>query len=219
MPRSTTERSYNSPLRMAQAAQTRTLILDAMTEMLAQRGAKDFSVRLLAGEAGVSERTVYRYFPDRGALLEGLSQHLADQLGTARREAELSGIDELLDVIPVIFQAFDEMADVTRASLLLNPDPADLVESQRRRSELMIELARSGLPELDDGDAVRLGQAIRTITSAFNWLRMREEFGLDGEESGRLLAWALRAAVEEARRTGQVAPPSVVYPSADDSAI
>ncbi len=203
------ERSYRSPLRDAQAAQTRTLILETMTEMLARDGAATLSVRQLATEAGVSERTVYRYFPDRESLLEGLNDYVTMRLGTGRGESELASLDELIEYIPVVFRSFDEMPEVTKAGVLLNPDPATPVGTQRRRSELMIELTRKSLPELSDHDAVRLGQAIRTVSSTYSWLRMREEFGMDGEESGRLLAWILQTAIDEARRTGRLGPEPV----------
>ena len=74
--RRSTGKPYTSTLRQRQAAQTRELILDAVTSLLGDRRADEVTTRDLATAAGVSERTVYRHFPDRDALLEGLSQRL-----------------------------------------------------------------------------------------------------------------------------------------------
>lgn len=201
------DRPYHSPLREAQAAQTRDLILETMVGMMAEGRVEGFSVRRLATEAGVSERTVYRYFPDREALLEGLGGYLEDRMGTATSERDLGDLDELIAFIPVVFASFDQLPHVSKASVLLNPDPAKAVGSQRRRSRMMIDLAGATFPDLDEDQAVRLGQLVRTITSTYNWLRMREEFGLAGEESGRLLGWAIHCILAEVRRTGRVGPP------------
>jgi AcrR family transcriptional regulator len=69
-------RPYRSTLRERQVAQTRELILDAVTTLLADRRADEVSTRDIAAVAGVSERTVYRHFPDRDSLLDGLSRRL-----------------------------------------------------------------------------------------------------------------------------------------------
>ena len=61
------------PCRERQTAQTRELVLDAVTELIGDRRVDEVTTREIAATAGVSERTVYRHFPDREALLEGLS--------------------------------------------------------------------------------------------------------------------------------------------------
>jgi len=67
------ERPYSSPLRDSQAQRTRELILDALTDLLATNSPQEVTTRAIAERAGVSQPTVYRHFPDRQALLEGLT--------------------------------------------------------------------------------------------------------------------------------------------------
>src|SRR5947199_9666001 len=76
-------RVYNSPLRDRQEEQTRELILQALTEQLADGGLKGFSIPRLALRAGVSVRTVSRYFPTKDALLEEFAYCLDLQIGSA----------------------------------------------------------------------------------------------------------------------------------------
>ena len=56
------------------------------------------------------------------------------------------------------------------------------------------------LPELAPRNRLRLTAVIRCLVSAQAWLRMREEFGVAGDESGPVVAWVLDAMVNEIRR-------------------
>ena len=204
-----TQRPYHSPLREAQAGQTRDHIVETMVRQLAETGGDDFSIRKLADAAGVSERTVYRYFPDRDALLDAVNGHFSDVMSTGRREQELVDLDELARFVPEVFRDFDEHAAATKASILINPDPARLLPTQQRRTELIIDVCRRSFPDLSDADQRRLGQLVRTITSTFNWLRIREEFGMTGDDSGELIGWVVQCVTDEIRRTGRLGAPKV----------
>ena len=97
------ERSYTSPLREAQARQTRNAILDALTQLLAAQPADQISTREIAERAGVSQPTVYRYFPDRQALLDGLADHVDALAGS---DSAVPGtLDELVAYTNEFFAA------------------------------------------------------------------------------------------------------------------
>ncbi|MGA9276793.1 TetR/AcrR family transcriptional regulator [Ilumatobacter sp.] len=198
------ERPYHSPLREAQAGQTRVHIVETMIRLLAETGGVDFAVRKLAEAAGVSERTVYRYFPDREALLDAVNDHFGEVMSTGRREQELADLDELARFVPDVFGDFDQHAAATKAAFLINPDPARILPTQQRRTELMIDVCRRSFPDLPEADQRRLGQLVRTLTSTFSWLRMREEFDMMADESGELIGWVVECVTEEVRRTGRV---------------
>ncbi|MGH3667927.1 MAG: TetR/AcrR family transcriptional regulator, partial [Acidimicrobiia bacterium] len=51
------------------AEATREVILDAAAELLRARAGADFSIQEVADRAGVTHRTVYRYFPGRHILM------------------------------------------------------------------------------------------------------------------------------------------------------
>ena len=73
-------RRYVSPKREAQAAATRSAILDAFVEQLSDPGRNTLSPSEAAVRAGVSVRTVHLYFPNLesqvAALSEWFDQHL-----------------------------------------------------------------------------------------------------------------------------------------------
>jgi AcrR family transcriptional regulator len=60
--------------------------------LLAERDAESLSLREVARNAGVSATSVYRHFPDKGALMTALALEGLRQLGAAQRLAsELAG--------------------------------------------------------------------------------------------------------------------------------
>ena len=56
------------------------------------------------------------------------------------------------------------------------------------------------LPELDERERVRIAAVMSCLLSAQAWLRMREEFGVPGTESGPTVAWVLQAIIDAIRR-------------------
>src|SRR5579864_2558523 len=73
-----TEQTYTSPLRAEQMEQTRLRILRATTDLLADPTSDELTVPLVAREARVSLRTVYRYFPTREALLDAWAEWMEE---------------------------------------------------------------------------------------------------------------------------------------------
>ena len=65
-------RSYQSPLRAAQAASTRTQVLDAARTLFAAQGYPATTVAALAREAGVAAKTVYLAFGSKSGVLRAL---------------------------------------------------------------------------------------------------------------------------------------------------
>lgn len=190
-------RRYTSPLRERQAERTRELILDALTELLADRRADEVSTREIAQRAGVSQPTVYRHFPDRAALVEAL----ADRVEHAVRESAVatpSTIDEWADWVGLAFAKSDEHATEAIAEAVLNADPRRYSDVSRQRSEAMRQSVARSLPDLDQRDQTRLAALLRVLASVQTWLRMREEFGLSGEDAGEIVSWAIRALAREA---------------------
>ena len=63
----------------------------------------------------------------------------------------------------------------------------------------MRELLADGLPELDERVQLRIAAVIRCLVSTQAWLRMREEFGVPGTESGPVVAWVIDIIIRELR--------------------
>jgi AcrR family transcriptional regulator len=193
-------RPYRSALRETQAQLTRGLILDALIHLLDDRPADEISTRQLAEHAGVSLRTVYRHFPDRDSLLNGLAERLATVMGTRDLEAALQTIDDLGPMIKTMYAANDDFAALVRAEVLFNCDPARQAQESRHRTDRTTALIATAFPDIDARDQRHLVALIRSLSAGRTWLQMREGFGLKGTQSGPLVAWAINALLAEARR-------------------
>lgn len=196
-------RSYSSPLRERQARQTRDLILDALTDLLETHRADEVTTRELARAAGVSERTVYRHFPDREALLGGLSDRLRSLTGTSPPGGPIESVDDLPMVAIRVMAGLDQFHAAARAEALFNADPRRFSPDTRENTVQFRQMVAAAFPELDEREQVRLAAVIRCLLSAQAWLRMREEFGVPGVESGPTVAWVLDTIFTEIRRGGR----------------
>jgi AcrR family transcriptional regulator len=197
-------RRYSSPLREQQAGRTRELILDALTELLADHRADEVSTREIAERAGVSQPTVYRHFPDRTALVEGLANRVAQKApdGTGAPPDTIEAWTEW--AVPA-FVVADEHAVEATAEAVLNADPRRYSQASRQRSRDLQASVERWFPELDASDHVRVAALFRVLASVQTWLRMREEFRLAGKESGEIVSWAI-ATLADAIRDGNLPP-------------
>lgn len=143
---------------------------------------------------------------DRRALLDGLAEFLAERIGMTSVEAELEHVDQILERVPTAFERFDTMPEAAKAELLLSPDPGARSASARRRTERFAEIVGNSFPDLDPAEQHRLLAVMRTLLSSYTWLRMREDFGLTGRQSGTLVSWVLGMVFDDVRRTGTVGP-------------
>lgn len=192
-------RIYHSPLREAQAQRTRDLVLDAFTELLADHRADDITTKQIAQQAGVSQPTVYRHFPDRAALLKGLAGRVDELMGTSiPTEATL---DDVGSRVEAVFEEFELYREAVRAETLVNADPRSFGELTSRTSRDLVKVVAAAFPD-DDRRRVAIAGLLRCLGSSQSWLRMREEFGVPGTESGPLFRWAIETLVRELRTSG-----------------
>jgi AcrR family transcriptional regulator len=193
-----TKKTYTSALRDRQTAQTRELILDAVTSLLDDRRADEVTTRDIAVTAGVSERTVYRHFPDRDSLLAGLSQRMSELDGD-RPSFEALRLEDLVPMSRRLMEVLDEHYVIARAEAVFNADPRRFGADTRANSRDILELLADELPQLGGTDQRRVAAVIRCLASSQAWLRMREEFGVPGTESGPVVAWVIDLIVRELR--------------------
>ena len=197
-PKRSTSKPYTSILRERQVAQTRELILDAVTALLGDRRVDEVTTREIAAAAGVSERTVYRHFPDRDAVLEGLSQRMTRTDGVK----PAFGVGSLDDIAPLsrrLMELLDEHYVTARAEAVFNADPRRFAGDTQTNTRELRELLARELPELGEREQLRIAAVIRCLLSTQAWLRMREEFGVPGTESGPVVGWVVDTIIRELR--------------------
>ncbi|MEC3958913.1 TetR/AcrR family transcriptional regulator [Nocardia sp. CDC153] len=122
---------------------TREHILDTAARLFGERGIADTSTNRIAAEAGVSIGTLYRYFSDRGVIVEELLNRLLEN--AERRFTQwVSGLSR--QTLPQLMGATEdimiELLDVFTEELV---DNAKLV----RALVAGVQFYSSGLPEFE----------------------------------------------------------------------
>jgi hypothetical protein len=99
-----------------------------------------------------------------------------------------------------LMAGLDEFHVAARAEALLNADPRRYSPATRENTEQFRQLVAQAFPDLGEREQVRIAAVMRCLLSAQAWLRMREEFGVPGVESGPTVAWVIDTIVSEIRR-------------------
>jgi AcrR family transcriptional regulator len=199
-------------LRERQAQQARTAMLEAAISKLETKAVDDVSMAEIAESAGVSLRTLYRYFPDRAALLRAAGEHLYASLGVP---FEISGPERISASLLEAARRLSTRPALTRALVRTTAGRAarSAVRGQRVAAiESALEPVTAGL----DSDTARWATAvIAHLCSAASWVIIADESGLDEADAQRAVAWAIDRLVVSLRESDaeELSSPHI---SADD---
>jgi len=193
------EAAPRPPLRARQAEHARAAILDALVVRLEHEVAEDISIDDLARDAGVSRRTLYRYFPSKSVLLAAAEERIVARLGLPTEFASPDQISagfregsRRLEEHPTLARALRQ----TTAGRLRPPLRARRIEALARA---LGPLTR----DLDVAEAQRIVAVIAYLCSANAWVMIQDESGLPGEEIRAGVSWAIDTLLVELRRRGR----------------
>lgn len=200
--KSAPDRPYVSPLREDQAAQTERRIVDAAAHLITG-GVEAVTMPMVAKEAGVALRTVFRYFPTREELLDATWNALNAQLGDF---PELNSLDELTGFIPQLFERYGSIEGQIRAVML----SSILQASRKRQGSVRRRKLRSSLEALiqvsDDRQERMARSAAYLMTIPTAMLFLKDNYELTTEEAAAAAAWAIEVLVEAAKTNPPKAP-------------
>jgi AcrR family transcriptional regulator len=192
------------------APSTRERILGALAEVVLEGGLSDFSVQGVADRCGISHRTVYRHFPTRESMLDGLVQQMSDAMEAAGGAAEVETVDDLPGAVARNFAMFTDHEALAKAAVRFSVGTATENQDRRQRTDAVaVAVEQLGLAE---DDARLAASVLRHLSSSRTWLLLREA-GLDASETSAAAAWAVEALVA-AIRDGRV--PSAATTSEPD---
>jgi len=185
-------RTYESPLRREQTAQTKERVLDAAVAELAD-GDGDLTVPAVAQRAAVSLRTVYRHFPTKQALLLGVAERYQQRFGAPY----LGSLDELPAAAERMAQSFRTDEQLTRAVLRL--DPAAVAPERAARLAALERTLEPVLVGRTPEERRRIVGVMYAAHGLLMWQTLRAYVGLDEEEAAAALRWVTGTLIEALR--------------------
>ncbi|MCA1648278.1 MAG: TetR/AcrR family transcriptional regulator [Chloroflexi bacterium] len=183
-------------LRDRQAELVRAQILDALVARLERESPNELGIDDLASDAGVSRRTLYRYFPNREALIAAAEERLVARLGLP---LDFDGPDSIAASFREASHRLEQHPGLARAlrqttiSRLHPPLRARRVQGLHRA----LEPATRGLPPVEAERALAI---IGYLCSANAWLTIGDETSLPPDEVRAAISWAIDTLIGELRQ-------------------
>ncbi len=186
---STTERArrpYDSSLRRQRAAETRARIIAAGSALLRGSSVRDWqglTIRAVAEEAGVNERTVYRHFANEQGLHDAVMRRLEDEAGI-----ELQGM-QLEDIADVTARIFEHVA--TFPSDARPPLDPILMEAKRRQHAALLAAVAARTPPWSEADRAVVAAIFDILWSVASYERMVVDWALEPSDATRGITWVI----------------------------
>jgi AcrR family transcriptional regulator len=161
----------------------------------------------LSLRSGVPERTLYRHFPNRTALMSALFDWTNRKIGFGGKLPTTAS--ELLELLRRVFPGFDALAPVVHELLVAPEGKAARLARKADRQRASLQLARAVAPTLERSALRRLAAILQLLSSASTWQALRDYWDMDGAEAAEAAALAVelltlgaREKAKRARRRG-----------------
>lgn len=182
---------------------TRELILRATAETVADDPLLGFSMQEVADRAGVSHRSLYRYFPNRKQLFEALYDWISERMEVPALVQSTRTLEDLSSLVRELFARFESQGPIVRAgviaSLALGTQP-----SRRTQWDRALErFSRQEFPNLDVEEARRAVAILRLLLSSRAWLTLSERFHFDATSAAKAVEWAMTALIDDLKHRNE----------------
>jgi AcrR family transcriptional regulator len=190
-------RQYASTLRAEQQEQTRVRLLEAVRDELEHVLPDELSFASVAARAKVSERTVYRHFETKEAMMDAFwTWYIAGPFGVPTDEAV--PLDHLPQYTRELYAAYERNEGVSRALVSSQVGREVRNRSRGRRRKMFESTLESVLDKLGAEDRRRVIALFQTLHSINTWHTLRER-KLSGTEAADVVAWVGQVLIGELR--------------------
>jgi AcrR family transcriptional regulator len=185
-------RRYDSPVRRAQAGETRERIVAAGAQLVhgsPRRNWRDITVKAVAECAGVNHRTVYRHFASERELHDAIVRRLEEEAGQPLAGLEL---DELPEVTARVFSYMATFALQTARQ----DDNESLSEIDDRRRRALIDAVAARTDEWSEPDQTKAAAVLDVLWTINAFDRLTLVWGLDPADASAAVAGVVRLIVD-----------------------
>jgi AcrR family transcriptional regulator len=179
-------RQYDSTLRRQRAAETRERIIAAGSDLLhgsSVRDWQDLTIRAVAAQAGVNERTVYRHFVNEQGLHDAVMHQFEQEAGIDLRGMRL---EDVADVTARIFAHVSLYPPDARQAL----DPT-LQDAKLRQHDALLAAVAAEAGTWTVEDRTLAAAALDVLWSVASYERMVVDWQIDPAEASRGIAWVI----------------------------
>lgn len=183
-------------VRQRKKDEARNRIADAVIALMAD-GSSDINHDAVASIVGIGRRTVYRYFPDRQALLASAAARARALMGRGpfpRNE------QDLFDTYS-IYTGQDRIASIVTLLRSTPQGRAIRLSQKNERQNSYMAATADIVKDLSEEERV-LATAVFQVLHTTPWLDMRDNWDLSGEQIARATGWAIRTLVADLRARG-----------------
>jgi AcrR family transcriptional regulator len=175
-------------LRDRQADLARTAIFETVVRHLEAGDADDVPMDDFAREAGVSRRTLYRYFPNRSDLLAAAGNWIRAEVLELPIEIGDEGIAENFRAAA---EKLAKRPELARALLRTQAGQAARAGYRDARVKSIRRAVRAEAPGLSRSDVDRAAGVIAYLCSSNSWIAIQDESGLDASGAKTAVVWAI----------------------------
>ena len=185
-------------LREQQKGLAKRLIVEAAARVILRSGVFQFSMQEVADEAGVSLRTLYRYFPSREELLDGVTNEVFNDLRRVGVVPTVPDVDPsalpeaMARMVGDAFRITAERADLGRAWVVINMVSGTRNTASRGLDAMVREVVGQVGPHLTTAELDLVFGVTRYLAGSIAWKVMTDEFGMNTEQVAEAVGWALR---------------------------
>jgi AcrR family transcriptional regulator len=184
-------------------ALARSAILDALLRHLEAGDADDISMDDLAQEAGVSRRTLYRYFPTRDDLLAAAGEWIRTDVLELPVEIGDEGIAESFRSAAA---RLGRRPTVARALLRTQTGRAMRAGYRADRVAAIRDALAREVPGLRRRDLDRAAGVLTYLCSSTAWITIQDDSGMDAAGAQAAVAWAIEALLAQLRESVKSKP-------------
>jgi AcrR family transcriptional regulator len=149
----------------------------------------------VAEGTGLSRRTVYRYYPDRDALLKALWARTTRAAGPGVGIPKDAG--EILRRLKEVYTGFDRNADAMMVALTTAEGRAVRNAVKAERVAGWREALAKETEALPAPDRTWVLAAIQLLSTGLAWREMRDQWDMDGEQIAAACGWAIRTLLKD----------------------
>lgn len=175
-------------LREQQRRVTHDRIITALAELIETEHPLEVTMSAVARQAGVSEPTLYRHFSTKRNLFAALGSDLYKRatVGVAP-----TSLDELVTVVPTVYERFAAMEAVVRWNLAA-PKGEMVRPASSERLPVLNEALREELEGLPPAQVEYLLRGVLLLTAPTSMLYWQDYLGITVDEAAATAAWLIQ---------------------------